>query len=139
MKSFLTLLSGLLFGFGLVVSHMTEPAKVIGFLDVAGDWDPSLMFVMVGAIAVHFVLFRLILRLRNPLFASAFQIPKRTDLDPRLIGGAALFGIGWGLGGVCPGPGITLAASGSAYAMVFVIAMSLGVLAERRLLRKKAA
>lgn len=138
MKHFFALLSGLLFGAGLVVSQMTSPAKVQGFLDITGSWDPSLMLVMAGAVGVHFVLFRKISKARRPIFADVFQIPKRTDLDWRLITGAALFGIGWGLGGVCPGPGIVDAASGSVYALVFMATMALGVFAERRFLRKKA-
>jgi uncharacterized membrane protein YedE/YeeE len=136
-KSNLAIVSGFLFGVGLVVARMTDPAKVKGFLDLA-DWDPSLVFVMVGAIAVHFVLFRLILRRRTPLFTAAFQIPKRTDLDARLLAGAAIFGVGWGVSGVCPGPGLVDAGSGSVYALVFVIAMTLGILFERRVLRKRA-
>lgn len=138
MKSNVAAVSGFLFGAGLIVSGMTDPTKVKGFLDVAGGWDPSLMFVMVGAIAVHFVLFRVILRLRSPLFTASFQIPKRTDLDARLLGGAAIFGVGWGLSGVCPGPGLVDAGAGSVYALVFVIAMTLGILFERRVLRKRA-
>ncbi len=137
MKSNLAVASGFLFGVGLVVARMTDPAKVKGFLDLA-DWDPSLVFVMLGAIAVHFSLFRLILRRRSPLFTAAFQIPKRTDLDARLLGGAAIFGAGWGVSGVCPGPGLVDAGSGSVYALVFVIAMTLGILFERRVLRKRA-
>lgn len=138
MKSNVAAVSGFLFGAGLVVARMTDPAKVQGFLDFTGSWDPSLMFVMVGAIAVHLVLYRLIVRRRSPLFTATFQIPKRKDIDVRLIAGAALFGVGWGLSGVCPGPGLVDAGSGSAYALVFVIAMSLGIVFERRVLRKRA-
>lgn len=137
MKSNLAIVSGFLFGVGLVVARMTDPAKVKGFLDLSA-WDPSLVFVMVGAIAVHFALYRLIVRRRSPLFTAAFQIPKRTDLDARLLGGAAIFGVGWGVSGVCPGPGLVDAGSGSLYALVFVIAMTLGILFERRVLRKRA-
>jgi uncharacterized protein len=127
------LLAGLLLGVGLVVAGMTNPAKVIGFLDVTGRWDPSLALVMVGAIGVHFVLLRLILRRPRPLFASTFQKPERTAVDAPLILGAALFGVGWGLGGVCPGPGIVDSAAGSGYALVFTVGMALGALAEGRL------
>jgi uncharacterized membrane protein YedE/YeeE len=123
------LLAGLLFGAGLVIAGMTNPAKVTAFLDVTGRWDPSLALVMVGAIGVHFVLLRLILRRPRPIFASAFDLPRRTRVDVPLVIGAALFGVGWGLGGVCPGPGIVDAASGSAYALVFMVTMALGVLA----------
>jgi hypothetical protein len=123
------LLAGLLFGAGLVVAGMTDPAKVTAFLDVTGKWDPSLALVMVGAIGVHFVLLRRILRRPRPLFSSAFEIPRRTRVDRALVIGAAIFGVGWGLGGVCPGPGIVDAASGSVYAIVFTGTMALGALA----------
>ncbi len=127
MKSKLAALgAGFLFGAGLLLAGMTNPAKVLGFLDVTGRWDPSLALVMVGAIGVHTVLLRLILRRPRPLFAPSFQLPRRTRIDAPLVLGAALFGVGWGLGGVCPGPGIVDAASGSVYAVVFTAAMALG-------------
>jgi uncharacterized protein len=125
-------LSGLLLGAGLLIAGMTNPAKVVGFLDVFGTWDASLALVMVGAIGVHCVLLRLVLRRPRPLFASAFQLPERTAIDGRLLLGSALFGVGWGLGGVCPGPGIVDAAAGSGYALVFTVAMALGAIVERR-------
>ncbi len=128
----MALFSGLLLGVGLVVAGMTDPGKVIAFLDVSGRWDPSLALVMVGAIGVHFVLLRRILRRPRPLFERTFEAPPRTGIDGRLVLGAALFGVGWGLGGVCPGPGIVDAASGSAYALVFTAAMALGAFAWRR-------
>ena len=127
-----TLLAGLVLGLGLVISGMTDPAKVKGFLDVGGRWDASLALVMVGAIGVHAVLLRRSLRRPKPLFASTFDAPRRTAIDGRLVLGAAIFGVGWGLGGVCPGPGIVDAASGSAYAAVFTVAMALGAVAMRR-------
>ena len=126
------LLAGLVFAAGLVVSGMTNPTKVIGFLDVLGRWDPSLAFVMAGAIAVHLVLLRGILRQSTPLFRSGFQLPKRSDIDMPLLLGSAVFGVGWGLGGVCPGPGIVDAASGSIYGIAFTIAMAVGSLVEGR-------
>ena len=133
MKSKATaLLAGLIFGGGLVISGMTNPAKVLGFLDIFGRWDPSLAFVMIGAIAVHFLLLRRIFALPKPLFGGVFQQPLRAEIDAPLVVGAALFGVGWGLGGVCPGPGIVDAASGSVYAIVFMIGMTLGILAEQR-------
>lgn len=122
------LLAGALFGVGLVVSQMTNANKVVNFLNVAGDWDPSLALVMVGAIGVHLVLFRLILRRSSPLFAERFRVPTRTDIDTRLVGGAALFGVGWALGGFCPGPGIVSLPSGGTHALVFVGAMLGGML-----------
>lgn len=127
------LVSGLLFGAGLVLAGMTSPSKVTAFLDLFGRWDPSLAFVMIGAIGVHALLLRPILRLRNPLFSSSFHLPQKTSIDSRLLAGAALFGVGWGLGGVCPGPGLVDAASGSGYALVFVAAMTAGMLIEARL------
>lgn len=121
------LIAGVLFGFGLAISGMTQADKVINFLDLSHAWDPSLGFVMAGAIAVHFVLYRLILRRTSPLFADRFGIPTRTDFDAKLIGGAALFGVGWALGGYCPGPGLTSLASGATNALVFVGSLTLGV------------
>ena len=120
-------LGGLLFALGLGVSGMTDANKVIGFLDLSGDWDPSLAFVMAGAIGVHLILYRLILRRQSPLFGDRFQIPTRRDITPQLVGGAALFGVGWGLGGFCPGPGlVSLAGFGSSGA-VFVLSMLSGM------------
>ncbi len=99
-------LAGLLFAAGLGLSSMTQPQKIISFLDVTGAWDPSLMFVMGGALAIHLVTFRLITKRKSPLFDVAFQIPNRSEIDLRLLGGSALFGIGWGLSGYCPGPAV---------------------------------
>jgi len=119
--------AGLVFGVGLVLAGMTDPAKVIGFLDLFGDWDGSLMFVMGGAIAMHFILFRVVTKRASPLFDTRFHLPTRRDIDPRLVTGAALFGIGWGLAGFCPGPGIVSLGAGSTAAIVFVLAMSIGM------------
>jgi uncharacterized protein len=124
--------AGALFALGLGVSGMTQPAKVIGFLDVTGRWDPTLAFVMLGAVAVHFVLYRLVRKLRAPLFADRFDVPTRRDVTLRLVGGAALFGIGWGLSGQCPGPALTNLATGAPTALVFVGAMALGMVLQRR-------
>lgn len=121
------LVAGVLFGLGLGVSGMVRPTKVLAFLDVAGPWDPSLAFVMVGAIAVHAVAVVIARRRHAPLGASHFHWPPRTAVDARLVGGAALFGVGWGLGGFCPGPALTSAASGSAPSLVFVVAMVIGM------------
>lgn len=120
-------LSGLLFGIGLLVSGMTRPSKVVDFLDVAGDWDPSLGFVMGGAILVHFIAYRLVKRMPSPLLGGKFGIPTRSDIDPRLVAGAAMFGAGWGLGGYCPGPALTSVANGTADALIFVGAMVAGM------------
>ena len=109
--STVALLSGLLFGLGLIISGMVNPGKVIGFLDLAGDWDPSLLFVMGGGVAVTTATFWLVLRRERPLFEKKFFLPTKADLDGRLLIGAALFGIGWGVGGLCPGPAITALAT----------------------------
>jgi uncharacterized membrane protein YedE/YeeE len=127
------LLSGILFGVGLAVSGMTRPEKVLGFLDVGGAWDASLAFVMAGAIAVHFFAYRLIRGRSAPLFAEKFGIPTRRDIDVKLLAGAALFGVGWGLGGYCPGPGLVSLAAGGKGALVFVASMLLGMSITARL------
>jgi uncharacterized membrane protein YedE/YeeE len=118
--------SGFVFGAGLVVSGMTDPAKVLGFLNAFGDWDPSLMFVMVGAIGVHALLYRAILRRNAPLAAEAFTIPAGRRVDARLVVGSALFGVGWGLSGYCPGPSVVALGTGSMSVLVFVAALLIG-------------
>jgi uncharacterized membrane protein YedE/YeeE len=115
--------AGVIFAIGLAIGGMTKPAKVAGFLDFTGDWDPSLMFVMGGAVMTHAMLYRLIRKRPTPLFSAAFSVPTRKDIDARLLGGAALFGIGWGLSGFCPGPAITSLASGQMSVLIFVTAM----------------
>lgn len=126
-------LAGALFGAGLLISGMTQPARVIAFLDVTRGWDPSLAFVMGGAIAVYGIALRWIRRRRPaPWFDVEFHLPTRRDLDPPLVAGAALFGIGWGLGGLCPGPGIVSAAAGSLAGLAFVAAMLAGMYAQHR-------
>lgn len=125
------LFSGLLFGAGLVISGMTVPANVVSFLDFAGAWNPSLAFVMGGAIAVHMPLYWLIRKRKSPLFDSHFRVPTRRDMDWRLLAGAAVFGVGWGLGGFCPGPGLVSLASGAADPIIFVGAMTVGVVLYR--------
>ena len=121
-------LSGLLFGLGLTVSGMINPAKVIGFLDLAGDWDPSLALVMATALLVSLPGFRLILKRDQPLFAAKFFLPEKSDIDSPLVGGAALFGIGWGLAGFCPGPALAAAASLNSSVLLFLAAMVGGML-----------
>ena len=124
------LLAGALFAVGLAVGGMTRPGKVIGFLDFAGDWDPSLMLVMAGALLVHGALSRLIARRPSPLFEAKFHLPTRRDIDRRLVLGAAIFGVGWGLGGYCPGPGLASLTAG-VLPLVFVAAMVAGMYTER--------
>lgn len=126
--------AGLLFGIGLLVSGMANPAKVQNFLDLAGIWDPSLAFVMAGAVATTYVGYRFVLQRPRPLLAERFALPRASDIDASLVIGAALFGIGWGLSGYCPGPAITalpLLAKGT---LVFVPSMIAGI-ALARLLR----
>lgn len=120
-------ISGALFALGLVVSGMTDPGRVTAFLDVTGRWDPTLAFVMGGAIAVHAPLARLICRRRAPLYDTAFHLPTRTKIEPRLVVGAALFGIGWGLSGYCPGPALVSLGTAAAPLAVFVAAMLGGI------------
>ena len=139
MKTALTsFISGIVFALGLGISGMTRPIKVIGFLDFFGNWDASLAFVMIGAIGVYLVAYRLSRNMAAPLLGPAFSIPKRTDLDARLIAGAALFGAGWGLGGFCPGPAITALASGAAPVAVFVASMAAGIYLHSRTLMSES-
>jgi uncharacterized protein len=126
-------LSGLLFGLGLVVSGMADPAKVLNFLDLAGTWDPSLAFVLAGATGTTFVGYRLVLARSGPLLAPAFQLPTASRIDSRLLTGAAVFGIGWGLAGLCPGPAITSLALGASGTLAFVPAMLVGIAAAKAL------
>ena len=125
--------SGVLFSIGLGISGMTQPQKVIGFLDVFGAWDPSLTFVMVGGIISYLILqFAIQRRFPTPVLASEFQISTRKNIDRNLMLGALLFGVGWGLGGYCPGPALTSLGSGSMSAVLFVVAMGVGMfLADR--------
>jgi uncharacterized membrane protein YedE/YeeE len=124
---------GLLFGLGLLVSGMADPAKVLAFLDVTGRWDPSLALVMAGAIAVSAAGYRLARRRGRPVLAPRLDVPNRRDLDARLIAGAAIFGLGWGLAGLCPGPALTLLTLAPAEAVTFVAAMVAGMLLFRLL------
>jgi hypothetical protein len=124
MKQFFAFLSGLIFGFGLIVSGMADPAKVLNFLDVFGTWDPSLAFVIGGAIAVTAPGFAWLTRTRQqPIFDSEFRIPTKTALDPKLLTGSAIFGIGWGLGGFCPGPALTALPMAATGTLIFVAFM----------------
>ena len=119
-------IAGTLFGLGLAISEMINPARVIGFLDVAGTWDPTLAFVMAGALAVTVSLFPLILKRSQPLLCGKFYLPTRQKIDRPLILGGALFGVGWGLGGFCPGPALAGLVSGTSGVYFFVIAMLAG-------------
>ena len=121
------LIAGLLFGVGLVVSGMSNPQKVLNFLDVFGTWDPSLAFVLAAAVGVAAIGFQMSRVQAAPLLGGRFDLPARRDLDARLIGGAALFGVGWGLGGFCPGPVLTAVPLGETGALVFFGGMLLGM------------
>ncbi len=126
-KHIAALFCGALFGVGLYLSRMVEPARVQGFLDVAGNWDPSLLFVMGGAVLVTFFAFPRILRAERPVLASKFHLPVAKAIDGKLLLGAALFGVGWGLSGFCPGPALFGLLTGSHAAIWFVAAMLLGM------------
>ena len=125
-RNFMTLISGLLFGLGLGISEMINPQKVLNFLDVSGNWDPSLLFVLGAGLAVTLLSFRVILRMDKPLLSSEFSFPANTQIDIKLIIGAILFGIGWGLVGYCPGPAIASLVYGQMESLIFLTALFLG-------------
>lgn len=118
--------SGALFGAGLAISSMTDRQVVLGFLDVYGEWNPTLAFVMAGAVAVTAVFFRIVLKRGGPVLGGSFRLPQRDDVDARLLAGAAIFGVGWGLAGFCPGPALVGVAAGLADAWIFLPAMAAG-------------
>lgn len=137
MKTLLAALAaGLLFGLGLGISEMLSPARVLGFLDVTGRWDPTLAFVMGGALLVTFPAFRLANRMQKPLFEGKFVLPTRKDIDAKLVQGAVLFGIGWGLAGLCPGPAVTGLASLNTEVLLFFVAMLAGMALHKQLMEK---
>ena len=124
-----SLLAGVIFGAGLMISDMVNPARVLDFLDVAGNWDPTLMFVMAGGLAVTIVGYRLVFRRAAPLACDKFDLPTQRQIDLPLVGGSALFGIGWGLAGICPGPALTDLVTLEPKVLVFVAAMLIGMIA----------
>ncbi len=125
----IALISGILFGLGLGLSQMIDRERVLGFLDVAGTWDPTLLFVLGGAVSVSVVTFRFILRQRQPFFGATFTLPTRQTIDFPLLGGAVLFGVGWGISGYCPGPGIVGLMLGTWNPVLFLISLAAGMLA----------
>jgi uncharacterized membrane protein YedE/YeeE len=127
MATVFAFVAGLVFGLGLIVAGMVNPAKILGFLDIAGTWDPSLALVMVGAIAVGLVAFALARRRTMSSLGLPMQLPSQRTIDARLVGGSLVFGTGWGLAGFCPGPAIVALGAGYAKAAVFVVAMLLGM------------
>lgn len=136
MKAFISLFSGFIFALGLGISGMTQPHIVRGFLDVSGNWDWRLMGVMVGAIAVHAIAYKLIIKRSAPILTPNFVLPDKKLIDARLIVGAMIFGLGWGWVGICPGPGIVGVASGKNEFIAFVISMIVGMKAFQFIERK---
>lgn len=134
-----SLLAGLVFGVGLIVSGMANPAKVLGFLDLAGPWDPSLALVMAGAISVGLISFAVAKRRTQSFLGTEMKLPKARDIDQRLVGGGLLFGIGWGVAGFCPGPAVVALGMGETKAVVFVVAMLVGMGVFELLERRKRA
>lgn len=134
---FTAFLSGLLFGLGLILSGMVNPAKVIQFLDVTGHWDPSLILVMVGAISVSYFAFRKARIIKHTFLGQSLALPTATQIDLRLLSGAALFGIGWGIAGFCPGPALVSLVYGQIPSLVFVICMLLGMLIHDKMMPQK--
>ncbi|MGJ3247184.1 MAG: DUF6691 family protein [Elainellaceae cyanobacterium] len=127
-QNLVALVSGIIFGFGLSLSQMIDRDRVLGFLDIAGMWDPTLLFVLGGAVAVTVSAFRWVLHQPHPLIAEKFHLPTRNDVDRSLVIGAAIFGIGWGIAGYCPGPGITALVLGIWNPVLFVVALIVGSL-----------
>jgi uncharacterized membrane protein YedE/YeeE len=138
-ETIIGLAAGFIFGLGLCLSRMTDPAVVQGFLDLAGAWDPTLAFVMAGGVAVTFIGYRFVLRRKQPLWAAKFPPPVSGTIDTSLLSGAAIFGIGWGLAGYCPGPAIVSLASGRRAVILFVVAMLAGMIAVRWMRMSRAA
>jgi len=135
MKLIFAGLTGLVFGVGIALSGMMNPAKVLNFFDIAGTWDPSLAFVMGGALVVTGIGYRAVWRRAQPLFGGTFQVPNATNIDPKLVGGSALFGIGWGIAGFCPGAAIPALGTGRWEVVLFIAAVVIG-LALRRLMTR---
>jgi hypothetical protein len=131
--------TGFVFGLGLCLSRMTDPAVIQGFLDLAGAWDPTLIFVMAGGVAVTFVGYRFVLKQKQPLWAPKFSIPTAGAIDAPLMSGSAIFGIGWGLSGYCPGPAVVSLASGRRGVILFVVAMLAGMIAVKWVRLSRAA
>ena len=127
MINFMALLSGVVFGLGIILSGMVNPTIVLAFLDITGNWDSSLLWVMGGAVAVGFVAFALAKKRTNSYLGLSMQIPAVTKIDSRLLLGSLVFGVGWGIAGICPGPAVVLAGTGSTDALVFLVAMLLGM------------
>ena len=128
MTTIVSMLVGMIFGFGLILSGMVNPAIVLSFLDIAGNWNPSLLWVMSGAMSISAIAFAVARKRKNSYLGIPIQIPTATRIDQRLLIGSFLFGVGWGIAGICPGPALVLVGSGSTNAIVFLIAMMTGML-----------
>lgn len=139
MNRIAALISGLLFGAGVTLSGMVNPLKVLNFMDIAGTWDPTLIFVMGAGLIVTFIGYRLVFIRSRPLFEPAFSLPATTRIDQRLIGGAVLFGAGWGLTGFCPGPAVASLVFGYWQSILFVAAMAVGMMAVSFITHRPAA
>ena len=136
MKAWPALIAGILFGLGLTLSGMSDPAKVLGFLNIAGDWVPDLIFVMGGAVVVTLIFTPLVVKRARPLLADSFSLPTAQTLDKRLVSGAVLFGVGWGLSGYCPGPAVVSLLYGYESTIVFCLAMLAGMSIEGRVSKR---
>ena len=136
-QNLIALLSGIIFGIGLSLSHMIDPNKVLSFLDISGNWDPSLIFVMLGALVVAFVSFKLILKRPAPIWVESFHISRKSSVDKPLILGAAIFGIGWGMSGYCPGPAVAGLGLLSMESVIMVTAIYLGFIAYQRFFERR--
>jgi uncharacterized protein len=137
MKNLAILICGALFGAGVTVSGMVNPMRVLNFMDIFGAFDPTLLFVMGAGLLVNLIGYRLVFRRNAPLFESGFNLPATSLIDTRLIGGATLFGLGWGLSGFCPGPAVASLVFGYSESILFVIAMAIGILLGRTILNAK--
>ena len=137
LQAVLTMIAGGLFGAGLIIGGMTDPSKVVNFLDFTGSWEPALAFVMAGGVAVHFLLMQFVLKRKSPIFEDVFHLPTKRELDVRLLSGAAIFGVGWGLAGYCPGPGLVAGGAALQGATVFVLTMLIGMILQHGLFDPK--
>ncbi|MEP2921263.1 DUF6691 family protein [Sulfitobacter sp.] len=133
MRFLTSYLIGLVFGAGILISGMANPAKVLNFFDIAGTWDPSLAFVMGGALIVTAIGYKVVLKRPSPLLGASFQLPLRRDLDLSLLGGSAVFGVGWGIAGFCPGGALPALGTGRIEVLIFIIALVAGIVVARRL------
>lgn len=126
LQSIVSFFCGAIFAFGLVLAEMTQPRKIIGFLDVFGNWDPTLVFVLASAVGVYYITYQFVMKRKSPLLAPKFLVPTKTDLELKLIIGGLLFGVGWGISGLCPGPILTILGTGSTTVIILMVSMLLG-------------